>query len=307
MRGILKGLGLILLLALGALVYSFTPATLPTADAPSITLPPPAQPPAAMTLAVMQAGKMKSQNFFAYRGGNFAETTFGMAGILVRHPKGILLFDAGFGSAVAEHIKTMPKLMQWTTRYEQEPTVAAQLHAHGIEPTALTAIIPTHAHWDHVSGIADLPGAPVWLSEAEAAFVASEAPMAALGHQLIHQPVVYRFDGGPYLGFAQSKDVFGDGSVVLVPAPGHTPGSILAFIHTPDGKHYALLGDTVWATEGVSLPAERPWLPRHLVDGDAEAVRKLIVHLHAIQQAMPALLMVPAHDRRVLEQLPPLR
>ncbi len=305
MRALLKLIGLLLIIGVVALAFTFTPQTLAVPQTAAIVLPQP-RPPEGMTLAVMQAGNMKAQSFFMFRGGGFGEYTSGMAGILVRHPQGLLLFDAGFGMDVAEHIKTMPKLMQLTTRYEREATVAAQLHAHGIEPGMLTAVIPTHAHWDHVSGIADLPGAPVWLSKAEADFVASDAPMAALAHRLIPKPVIYNFNSLPYLGFEQCRDIFGDGSVVLVPAPGHTPGSIIAFINTPDGKHYALLGDTVWATEGVTLPAERPWLPRHLVDADAEGVRKVILQLHAIKQAMPDLILVPAHDRRVLETLPPL-
>ena len=55
--------------------------------------------------------------------------------------------------------------------------------------------------------------------------------------------VAYPFPDGPYRGFDQSRDVFGDGSVVLVPAGGHTPGSIIAFVSLPDVKHYALIGD----------------------------------------------------------------
>ncbi len=35
----------------------------------------------------------------------------------------------------------------------------------------------------------------------------------------------YGFEGGPYLGFPKSHDVYGDGSIVVVPQPGHTPGS----------------------------------------------------------------------------------
>jgi N-acyl homoserine lactone hydrolase len=46
--------------------------------------------------------------------------------------------------------------------------------------------------------------------------------------------------------------VWGDGSIVLVPAPGHTPGSIVAFIALPTGKRYALIGDLTWQLEGVT-------------------------------------------------------
>ncbi len=97
--------------------------------------------------------------------------------------------------------------------------------------------------------------------------------------------------------------MFGDGSIVLVPAPGHTPGSIIAFLALPSGKRFALVGDLVWQKEGVELPAERPWLSRSLADTDPAGVRRWIVLMHQIQIAMPDLVIVPAHDSRVLERL----
>jgi N-acyl homoserine lactone hydrolase len=70
----------------------------------------------------------------------------------------------------------------------------------------------------------------------------------------------YGFEGGPYLGFPRSHDVYGDGSIVVVPSPGHTPGSVIIFLTLPDGKRYALVGDLVWQREGITLREERPWL-----------------------------------------------
>jgi N-acyl homoserine lactone hydrolase len=70
----------------------------------------------------------------------------------------------------------------------------------------------------------------------------------------------YGFDGEPYLGFAESHDLYGDGSIVIVPAPGHTPGSVVVFVTLPDGARYAFVGDLVWQLEGLLQREERPWL-----------------------------------------------
>lgn len=298
---------IVLLLGLGALGVSFMPAQLPVEELPKVQVPP-AHAPATMRLYAIEAGKMLSQAGFAYRGGSLTEPrVFGMGGILIKHPQGLLLFDTGFGRDVDEHFKTVPLLMRATSKYEKEPTVAAQLHAVGIEPSSLKAVILTHAHWDHVSGLADLPGVPVWVDAQEKAFIDSDDSAAALAHSFgalnYH---VYDFPSGPYLGFNNSYDVFGDGSVVLVPAFGHTPGSIIAFINPPGEKRYALVGDLVWQMEGIELPAEKPWMSRRLVDWDDQRVRDLIVHMHQLKAAMPNLVIVPAHDRRVWDALPKL-
>ncbi len=49
----------------------------------------------------------------------------------------------------------------------------------------------------------------------------------------------YDFRSGPYLGFAESHDVYGDGSVVIALAGGHTTGSVIVFVTLPSGRRYA--------------------------------------------------------------------
>jgi glyoxylase-like metal-dependent hydrolase (beta-lactamase superfamily II) len=114
----------------------------------------------------------------------------------------------------------------------------------------------------------------------------------------------YEFKSGPYLGFPESHDFWGDGSVVIVAAPGHTPGSIVAFINLPSGKRFALLGDLVWQAEAVSIPAERPWLSRRLVRENDDQVRENIARVAAIHKRFPEIHMIPAHDDRPAASIP---
>jgi N-acyl homoserine lactone hydrolase len=114
----------------------------------------------------------------------------------------------------------------------------------------------------------------------------------------------WTWDGAPYLGYPRSHDWYGDGSLVLVPAPGHTPGSVIAFVTLPSGARYAFVGDLVWQREGLDLPAERPWISRVLVDEDAAEVRGGISLMAEVHARFPQIVIVPAHDSRASNELP---
>ncbi|MBP6546524.1 MAG: MBL fold metallo-hydrolase [Phenylobacterium sp.] len=286
-----------------------TACAAPASQAAPPPLPPTANPPAGMTIGVVPSGSTQSSAGQAFEGGRGGDRrTFVAGAILVDHPKGKLLFDAGYGRDLAQHFKTAPALMQAIIKPQLTTPVAEQLAASGIAPASLKSVVLTHAHWDHVSGLEHFPKTPVWVSKAELDFVKGGDRSAELARRLgVANYRTFGFPDGPYLGFATSWNVFGDGSVVLVPSPGHTPGSIAAFVNTPDGKRYVLVGDTAWQTEGVDLPAQKPILARSLVDHDAPGTWAALQRLHAAKQALPDLIVVPAHDDRVWKTLPALR
>jgi glyoxylase-like metal-dependent hydrolase (beta-lactamase superfamily II) len=116
----------------------------------------------------------------------------------------------------------------------------------------------------------------------------------------------YGFDKKPYFGFRESRDVYGDGAIVIVPAPGHTPGSVIIFVTLPSRKRYAFVGDLVWRIEGITLREERPWLMRRLADVDEETLRSSLLRMIAIHERYPEIAIVPAHDPSAYADIPRL-
>lgn len=293
--------------ALGVLLFlsTFTAAPLPAPPPLAATTLPPATPPASMALFQLPTGVTHRSAAFGYRGGSFFEPRdFAMTAALVRHPAGDLLIDTGFGRTIDQQVELMPFFFRMTTSYARFQSAAERLSAAGYDRTRLRAVLLTHAHWDHASGLPEFPETPVWVTADERRFVADGGWITAVARETGARFEEYAFAGGPYLDFPRSHDVYGDGAVVVVPAPGHTPGSVIVFVALPTGKRYAFVGDLVWQREGISEREEKPWLQRTLADRDPAGVRAHILHMAAIAARFPEITIIPAHDTRAFAELP---
>lgn len=264
---------------------------------------PDAAPPDDMAIYQLPTGTYGGRAAFAVKGGSFRDKRlFAATPILVMHPKGDLVIDAGFGSHVDEHVATLPLYQRPSPTKTQ--TVREQLDASGYDRNRLAGVLLTHSHWDHVGGLEDLD-VPIWITPAEEGYANSSKNrdrvyrIVAPGHQIRE----YAFPGPSYLGFPSSFDVFRDGSVVIVPAGGHTPGSVIIFVTLPSRQRYAFIGDLTWQLDGIDRRVERPWLLRKLADTDPEQVRQSLLRVIALAGLMQ---VVPAHDPNAYKGIPRL-
>jgi N-acyl homoserine lactone hydrolase len=298
---------LVLVGAFIAFVASFRASPLP--DPPRFAgVLPTASPPPEMAVFKLPTAAVHRNAAFAYRGGSFRDKRdFAMTAVLVKHPKGDLLIDTGFGRDVDRQFRTLPYVFRAVTKFDRGPSASERLDAAGYDRTSLRAIVLTHAHWDHVSGVPDFPGTPVWVTAEERRFIREGGMVTSFARSF--EGVKYEeygFEGVDFLGFPKSHDVYGDGSIVIVPVPGHTPGSVIVFLALPSGKRFAMLGDLAWQREGVTEREERPWFTRMLADWDPEGVRDGLSHMASIVKRFPDITLVPAHDARGFESMPTL-
>jgi len=286
---------------------TFSASPLPKPD-PYAGPIPSATPPKGMAVFALMSGVNHRVAAFGYRGGSFFDRRdFSMAGTLVKHPKGDLLIDTGFGRNIDQQFRTLPFMFRTITFYSLWQPVVDQLKAAGYDLKSLHAILLTHSHWDHVSGVPDFPGIPVWVTGQEHEFIRQSGPMDFCKLFTGIRYEEYGFEAGPYLGFPRSHDVYGDGSIVVVPAFGHTPGSVIIFVALPTGERYAFVGDLVYQLEGITLREERAWFVRRMgADVDAEGNRENLLRMIALKQRLPELIIVPAHDMRAFAVMPTL-
>jgi len=258
-HSITGSLALITQIAFLIFVGSYVASPLP--PPPPLTDPlPQAFPPVGMAMYALPTGVNHRTAAFAHRGGSpWEKWDSAMTAVLVRHPQGDVLIDAGLGRTIASQFKQMPFLFRLGTDLVPSRAAADQLDAAGYDRKHLRYILLTHAHWDHVSGVPDFPGVPVLVTAAEHRYIDDGGWVTAtaqdVNKSLLHD---YMFEGGRYLGFDQSHDLYGDGSIVIVPASGHTPGSVVVFVTLPGDARYAFVGDLVWRREAILEREERP-------------------------------------------------
>src|ERR1700744_4867550 len=145
---------------------------------------------------------------------------------LLRHPSGNVLFDTGCHPAVAEHGEarwgSLAKLM--TPIMPPGDNVGASLAAIGLTCDDIDVVVCSHLHPDHCGCNTFFKRASFIVHAKEVA--AARAPEAdKMGY------LAAEWEGASSLDMIEGqRDVFGDGRIVLVPLPGHTPGTIGALV-----------------------------------------------------------------------------
>jgi N-acyl homoserine lactone hydrolase len=151
---------------------------------------------------------------------------------LIKHAQGWFLWDTGIPDAVAGMpdglVPSDPKAVTW----RRPKTLAAQLDQIGVKPSDIKAMAVSHTHPDHIGNVEMFPTAMLYVQKAEYDWPgANNQPRFKAEHP------VTKLDG--------DRDVFGDGNVVILSTPGHTPGHQSLLVKLPKTGAVVLSGDAV--------------------------------------------------------------
>lgn len=172
---------------------------------------------------------------------------------LVEHPKGLLLFDTAWHTEVREHPISHLSFPLWFAskpKLPKEQAVTEQLSTLGYHPGDLDYVLLSHMDVDHVSGLELVKDAKhIWASREELKAAKGSNPRYVnkkLWKGIPVEPIPFTQD--PTAPYGMSCDVFDDGTIKVIFAPGHSAGSIV--LQVQRGNRFVLLvGDTGYAKD----------------------------------------------------------
>jgi N-acyl homoserine lactone hydrolase len=223
---------------------------------------------------------------------------------VIEHRDGLVLFDTGQDRASVTDPGYFPGgvtgvLYGRLARFEigPEETLTAGLGRLGYAAGDVSTAVLSHLHQDHIGGLAELGHAGIVVSQAEWDTLSGRLPeMQGLMRRHIDLPglrwqkITPEPASDPGLApFRSGHDLFGDGSLVLLPTPGHTPGSMSLLVRRPARPPLLMVGDVTYDAHLLGC-GHVPGV------GSRRLLRDATANINEMRQRHPDLVILPAHD-----------
>jgi glyoxylase-like metal-dependent hydrolase (beta-lactamase superfamily II) len=195
-------------------------------------------PPSSLRLYVFDCGRLDIPDTTPYqlKKEDMATTVMSVPCFLIAHPKGTLMWDVGAVPDSAIPPGGTGRLRVYGTSTK---TLKAQLAQIGYAPADITYLALSHFHWDHVGNANQFAGA-TWLVrklERETMFAEPPSPRT--------EPANFSAlkNSKTVIVTTSDYDVFGDGTVVIKSAAGHSPDHQVLFLKLAKTGPVLLSGD----------------------------------------------------------------
>ena len=205
------------------------------------------KPPRSVRLYVFDCGVLHNADMgrFNLKKEDVTTTDMSMACFLIAHPKGNLIWDTGAipddswtptGTMVTQHV-TLPDGQ--TREADVDKTLRGQLAEIGYFPSDINYLALSHYHYDHTANANEFPGA-TWLVRQ----VERDAMFGGKYSGSLQPSTFSALQKSKTIILGEDEyDVFGDGSVIIKSAPGHTQGHQVLYVKLAKTGGVVLSGD----------------------------------------------------------------
>lgn len=206
---------------------------------------------------------------------------------LIEHPEGRMVWDAGLPLDMAGK----GRLEEADGYHLYERSFLDQLADMGLKPADVELVAFSHMHYDHVGAANAFTASKLLIQDTEhaAAFGDSANPF-------FQRPLFDRLADNDRQILSGDHDVFGDGSVVIISAPGHTPGHQVLLVRLENTGSLILSGDL------YHFRASRALRRAPTFNTDAEQTFRSMDKVEALIAAEGATLWIE-HDKALADTL----
>ncbi|NQZ80890.1 MAG: N-acyl homoserine lactonase family protein [Colwellia sp.] len=164
--------------------------------------------------------------------------TLANACYLIMHPKGNLLWETGLSDRLVT-MKKGKKIADGMFHLQVNHTLSSQLNNLGLQAKDIDYVALSHLHFDHTGNTNLFVNAKVLIQQQEL-----DLAFTKEGEKLYFDASTYNeIDKSNFIGLDGKKDIFNDGSVVIYPAGGHTPGHQTLLVNLAGTGSVMLSGD----------------------------------------------------------------
>ena len=236
--------------------------------------------PVALNAAVIAEGSYPQ--IVVVAGGSFSPQRMIMPVYQVVYPDGAILVDAALSEAA------------FRQAFGGQPFDAAQYADMQQALRSSKLILATHEHFDHLGGLAASP----YLDEISPRVLLTREQIEHADPQVGFPPGAL----GRFKPLGYDRYYLAAPGVVLIKAPGHTPGSQMVYVALQNGTEFLLVGDVVWNGLNLDRLTGRSLLARLMLGEDETVVGAQIRRLAELEKSSPLKLVI-SHDAQRLEQL----
>ncbi len=232
-----------------------------------------------------------------------------MAAVAVHSERGPILIDAPFGHEGPQNAgELLGNLLQRGGLMFRRPWgVIGRLESLGFRPAEVNDILLTHLHWDHTGGLKHLAHSNFHVSTREWADASRVTAIDAAKRG--YAPSDYRaLEGRMSLWDVSDEDevfggadVFGDGSVEVVPLPGHTLGHVGYRLKMADGRTIFHVGDSIFCGNQVYERRDLGFMPRTLAV-ERPVAQTTLHKLRRWHDENPDAVVIASHDYDLVEE-----
>ncbi len=247
----------------------------------------------ALRLYVLDCGRIDVADFGDFdRGGAYDGQRRSMVDscYLVRHPAGDLVWDAGLPDAIND---AEGGVAEGGFNLSVPKTLEGQLQRIGVPPEVVEFFSVSHSHFDHVGNANLFKNSTFIVNDAERAHMfRDDAKKDTEGFASYSG-----LEAAKKARFADSYDVFGDGKVIIIAMPGHTPGHSVLFINLEHTGPVLLSGDLYHLSEA----REKKTIPTF--NADVDATRRSMAKFEELARESGARVIIQ-HELADFENLP---